>query len=208
MRDGLLVAQPSGDHSVFFYAAEAFADYVLRLQFRLPGPLDQFGKAIGNSGVFLRFRYPHTKWADVNQQEPNANNNPAWVAAVTGFEVQIDEQGKDDFAEKHRTGAVYNIPTGQGGEPKEQDYKPGPILQPGKWYEYEIEVVGDKYTVRLGEAKDGQPTAFQEITTFTKPAGKYQNRGLAPAPDNSSGYIGVQAHTEKVAFRHIRIQKK
>jgi hypothetical protein len=97
---------------------------------------------------------------------------------------------------------------GQNGEPKEQDYTAGPILQPGKWYEYEIEVVGDKYTVRLGEAKDGQPTAFQQITTFTKPAGKYQSRGLAPAPDNSSGYIGVQAHTEKVAFRHIRIQKK
>ncbi|MBV9925544.1 MAG: DUF1080 domain-containing protein [Acidobacteria bacterium] len=208
LRDGLLIAQPSGDHSVFFYAAETFADYVLRLQFRLPGPVDMFGKAIGNSGVFLRFRYPHTKWDDVNQEKKEAAGNPAWVAAVTGFEVQIDEQGIPQYLEKNRTGAIYDIPTGQNGEPKEQDYTAGPVLQPGKWYEYEIEVVGDKYTVRLGEAKDGQPTAFQQITTFTKPAGKYQTRGLAPAPDNSSGYIGVQAHTGKVAFRHIRIQKK
>lgn len=206
LQDGLLIAQPSGDHSVFFYAAERFGDYVLRLQFRLPGPLDQFGKAVGNSGVFLRFRYPHTKWDDVNQQEPKAQGNAAWVAAVTGFEIQIDEQGKDDFAEKHRTGAVYNIPTGQGGEPKEQNYTPGPILLPRKWYEFEIEVVGDKYTVRLGEVKDGQPTVFQEVTSFNKPAGKYQDRGLAPTVDNFSGYIGVQAHTEKLAFRHIRIK--
>jgi hypothetical protein len=143
----------------------------------------------------------------VNQQEPLAQGNPAWVAAATGFEVQIDEQGKDDFAEKHRTGAIYNIPTGQGGEPKEQHYTSSSILQPSKWYEFEIEVAGDKYTVRLGEIKDGQPTAFQDVTTFNKPPGKYQNRGLAPTADNSSGYIGVQAHSEKVTFRHIRIKR-
>jgi hypothetical protein len=94
---------------------------------------------LGNSGVFLRFRYPHTKWEDINQQEPRARNNPAWVAAATGFEVQIDEQGK-------------------------------------------------------------------KVTTFKKPAGKYQDRGLTPTADNSSGYVGLQAHTEKVAFRHIRIK--
>jgi Domain of Unknown Function (DUF1080)/GMC oxidoreductase len=206
LQDGLLVAQPAGDHSVFFYAASRFGDYVLRLQLRLPGPVDQFGKAIGNSGVFLRFRYPHSQWADVNQQEPRARGNSAWVAAATGFEVQIDEQGKDDFAEKHRTGAIYDIPTGQGGEPKEQSYQPGPLLQPKTWYELEVEVAGDRYVVRLGEAKDGQPTTFQEVTTFDKPAGKYQHRGLAPTPENSSGYLGVQAHTGKVAFRHIRIK--
>jgi len=208
LRDGLLVAQPGPDHSVLFYAAESFADYVLRLQFRLPGPVDQFGKIIGNSGVFLRFRYPHTQWADVNQQEPNASTNPAWVAVATGFEVQIDEQGRTDFAEKHRTGAIYNIPTGQGGEPKEQDYTEGPILGPGKWYEFEIEVVGDKYSVSLGEVIEGQQTVSTNVAIFNKPAGKYQDRGLAPAANNSSGYIGVQAYIGKTAFRHIRIQKK
>jgi len=206
LQDGLLVAQPAIDHTVLFYAAERFSNFVLRLQFRLPGPVDQFGKAFGNSGVYLRFRYPHTRWDDVNQQEPNAMRNPAWVAAVTGFEVQIDEQGAPDFADKHRTGAVYNIPTGQNGEPKDQVYQAGPILQPSTWYEYEIEVVGDQYTVRLGEAHDGVPTAFQTITTFSKPANKYPGRGLAPAADNSSGYVGVQAHTSKVAFRRIRLK--
>lgn len=206
LQNGLLIAQPGNDHSVLFYAAERFANYVLRAQFRLPGPVDQFGKAIGNSGMYLRFRYPHTKWADVNQQEPKAQGNAAWVAAVTGFEVQIDEQGKDDFAEKHRTGAIYDVPTGQGGGSQEQMFTAGPILQPSTWYELEIRVVGEKYTVGLGQVGAG-PTVYQPITSFEKPAGKYQGRGLAPTAENSSGYIGVQAHTGKVAFRHIRLKK-
>jgi hypothetical protein len=208
LQDGLLIAQPEGDHSVLFYAAERFADYVLRVQFRLPGPVDQFGKAIGNSGVFLRFRYPHARWDDVNQQEPRAMGNPAWVAVATGFEVQIDEQGRPAFLDKHRTGAVYDVPSGQNGEPKEQVYKPGPILQPGKWYEFEITVAGDKYAVGLGEVKDGQPTGLKRITTFTKPAGKYPLRGLAPTPDNASGYVGLQAHSGKVAFRAVQINPR
>ncbi|HSH58208.1 MAG TPA: family 16 glycoside hydrolase [Acidimicrobiales bacterium] len=211
LQDGLLIAQPGGDHSVLFYAAEAFNDFILRLQFRLPGPVDSFGKAIGNSGVFVRFRYPHTQWPDVNQQEPRAGGNPAWVASATGFEVQIDEQGRDFFFDKHRTGAIYDVPTGQvingQAEPKDQKYTPGPILQPHRWYEYEIEVVGDTYTVRLGEAQEGQATAFQQVTKFKKPAGKYAVRGLPASAGQSSGYLGVQAHSGPVAFRHIRIGK-
>jgi len=205
---GLMIAQPADDHSVLFYGAETFADYDLRMQFKLPGPVDQFGKVIGNSGVFLRFRYPHAQWSDVNQQEPNARSNPAWVAVATGFEVQIDEQGRNDFAEKHRTGAIYNIPTGQGGEPQEQTYTAGPILSPDKWYEFEISVVGDDYSVGLGEVTAGQQAAYANITKFKKPAGQYQTRGLPPAANNSSGYIGIQAYIGKTAFRHIRIQKK
>jgi choline dehydrogenase-like flavoprotein len=206
LQHGLLIAQPGNDHSVFFYAAERFANYVLRAQFRLPGLVDQFGKGIGNSGIYLRFRYPHSKWDDVNQQEPKAQSNAAWVAAVTGFEVQIDEQGKDDFADKHRTGAIYDVPTGQGGGAQEQAFNAGPILHPTTWYELEIRVVGDKYTVGLGQVGTG-PTVYQPISSFEKPAGKYQGRGLAPTADNSSGYIGIQAHTGKVAFRHIRLKK-
>lgn len=211
LQDGLLITQPGRDHSVLFYAAEAFNDFILRLQFRLPGPVDSFGKAIGNSGVFLRFRYPHTQWADVNQQEPQAAGNPAWVAAATGFEVQIDEQGRNSFFDKHRTGAIYDVPTGQvingQAEPNDQEYTPGPVLQAQRWYEYEIEVVRDTYTVRLGEAREGQETAFQQVTKFRKPAGKYAGRGSPASAGQSSGYVGVQAHSGAVAFRHIRVRK-
>jgi hypothetical protein len=211
LQDGLLLAQPGGDQTVLFYAAEAFNDFILRLQFRLPGPVDAFGKAIGNSGVFLRFRYPHTQWADVNRQQPRAGGNPAWVATATGFEVQIDEQGRDFYFEKHRTGAIYDIPTGQvinnQPEPKEQTYTPGPVLQPNRFYEFEIEVRGDTYTVRLGEVQEGQPTAYNQVTSFTKPAGKYEDRGLPASAGQSSGYLGLQAHTGNVTFRRIRIQR-
>ena len=210
MRDGMLVAQPRGDHTVFFYAAEAFDNFVLRLQFRLPGPIDPFGRAIGNSGVYLRFRYPHRQWADVNQREGRAAGNPAWVAAATGFEVQLDEQGRDFFHNKHRTGAIYDIPAGDvvNGQPEaqEQVYTPFAVLLPRQWYEYEIEVNGDTYDVRLGPVVDGQQTAYQDVTSFTKPAGQYADRGLPRAALSHSGYIGIQAHTEAVSFRNIRIQ--
>jgi hypothetical protein len=48
---------------------------------------------------------------------------------------------------------------------------------------------------------------YQDITTFTKLPDKYGTRGLPPSADPFSGYIGVQAHTENVAFRNIRIKK-
>ncbi len=210
LQDGVLVAQPGEGHGVLFYEAEPFDDFVLRLQFRLPGPVDDFGKAIGNSGVFLRFRYPRSDWSDVNEQEPRAATNPAWVAAATGFEVQIDEQGRTHYFEKHRTGAIYDVPTGEviddQAEPADQHYTPGPVLEPNRWYEFEIEVVGDTYAVGLGEAHVGEPTTYQRVTTFTKPAGKYEGRGLPASAGRSSGYIGVQCHSGNVAFRDIRVR--
>jgi choline dehydrogenase-like flavoprotein len=208
LQDGNLIAQPGGDHTVFFYAAERFSDFVLRVQFVLPGPLDPFGKAIGNSGIFVRFRLPHTKWGDVNTWEPRANGNPAWVAVATGFEVQIDEQGAPNFFDKHRTGAVYDIPTGQiiGGitEPTEQSFTPGPILLPAHWYEMEIDVKGDVYIIRVRDAQNSGAT-FKPITRFQKPMGKYPNRGLPFSTSEDSGYIGIQAHSGSVAFRQIQI---
>ena len=207
--NGSLTAQPADDHSVFFYVAETFSDFTLRLQFLLPGPVDQFGKIIGNSGVFVRFRYPHTKWTDVNQQEPRAAGNPAWVAAATGFEVQIDEQGSPSFFDRHRTGALYDIPAGQVingvAEPSEQKFTPGPVLLPAHWYELEIDVRKDVYVVRMRDAQ-AAGSAFQQVSRFQKPAGKYKDRGLAASSDSHSGYIGLQAHSTAVAFRQIQVK--
>lgn len=206
--DGMLVAQPGNDHTVFFYAASTFSDMKLRVQFMLPGPVDSFGKAEGNSGVFVGFRQPHTKWDDVNQREPKARNNPAWVAVATGFEVQIDEQGIPDYLAQHRTGAIYNIPAGETVNgvvsPQEQTFSPGPVLQPQHWYEMEIEIVGDAYTTRLRDAEiAGAP--FQTLTQFTKPVGAYADRGLPASKDPHSGYVGIQAHSGSVRFRQIAV---
>jgi choline dehydrogenase-like flavoprotein len=206
---GALIAQPAGDHSVFVYVAETFSNFTLRLQFLLSGDMDQFGKVVGNSGVFVRFRYPHTKWADVNQGEARAAANAAWVAVESGFEVQIDEQGRPNYFDRHRTGAVYDIPAGQVingvAEPAEQQFTPGPVLLPKHWYEMEIDVQGDLYVVGVRDAQVAGNT-FQQISRFQKPAGKYSDRGLPASADARSGYVGLQAHTTAVAFRQIRIK--
>lgn len=212
--DGLLVAQPQGDHALLYYAAERFGDFTLRLQFRLAGPTDAFGKAEDNAGVFVRFRYPNASWPDVSARTPQADQNPAWVAVDTGFEVQIDERGRPRYFNKHRTGAIYDVPAGDVvdgvTEPALQTFTPGPVLEPGRWYEFEISVSHARFTVGLRDANDDVnvlPTgAFQTLTDFTKPGGApYAHRGLPPQADPRSGYIGVQAHTQKVAFRNVRI---
>jgi choline dehydrogenase-like flavoprotein len=206
--DGVLCAQPGNDHTVCFHAASTFSDFKLRAQFMLPGPVDHFGKASGNSGVFVRFRQPHTKWDDVNQRQPRAKDNPAWVAVETGFEVQIDEQGSPDYLARHRTGAVYDVPAGETVNgvvsPQEQLFTPGPVLLPQHWYELEIEVVGDVYTTRI---RDGEvPNAvFQQLTLFNRPAGRYADRGLPASVDPRSGHVGIQAHSGNVRFRQILV---
>jgi hypothetical protein len=199
--DGALIAQPGDALGLLFYAARTFGDFTLRLQFQLPHPT---GPGNDNSGVFVRFRDPRLPVPDPNNPAVSyPYDNQAWVEVHTGFEVQIDEEargdpsiGEQDGLEKNRTGAIYKIPTGQNGEPQRQIYQQRPALAAGTWHDYKIRVQGDTYTVRL----NGQQT-----TTFTKPAGpEFQRRGLSPA-DPTYGYIGIQTHTGRVAFRRIRV---
>ncbi|MBI3243101.1 MAG: DUF1080 domain-containing protein [Chloroflexi bacterium] len=190
--DGAIVAQPSSDLGLLYYAPRTFGDFVLRLEFRL----DQLED---NSGVFVRFRDPRRPVPDRN--DPGVSypyQNQAWVAVNTGFEIQIDEvargdagRGIPDGLDEHRTGAIYGIALGEGAG--QQTYQRGPVLKAGRWYNYEINVVGDAYTVYL----NGQQT-----TTFTN---SDLFRGRSPERDPNSGYIGLQAHTGRLAFRNIRI---
>jgi len=190
--DGAIVAQPGGDLGLLYYAPRAFGDFVLRLQFRLDRIDD-------NSGIFVRFRDPRQPVPDRN--DPSISHpytNQAWVAVHTGFEVQIDElargdasQGIPDGLNEHRTGAIYGIPLGQGEG--SQTYRRGPVLKAGEWSDCEIKGVGNTYTVYLNGQ---QTTKFTNLGAF---------RGRSPARDPHSGYIGLQAHTGRVAFRNIRI---
>ena len=176
--------RPGGDIGLFFFAANNFSDFTLRLQFRVDSRND-------NSGVFVRFRDPRQPPL-VGLNDPRIAGNPAWLAVDTGFEIQIDEMAQPDQADMHRTGAVYAIPIGGGAG--QQIYARGSALQPGEWNDYEIQVVGDAYDVRL----NGFQTAH---FTNTDPA-----RGLPASLDPLSGYIGLQTHTGAVSFRAIRIQ--
>jgi choline dehydrogenase-like flavoprotein len=196
--DGALVAQPGNAIGLLFYAAEAFENFILRLEFLLPHPR---GQGNDNSGVFVRFRNPQKRVPDRNN--PNDTylyGNTAFVAVDTGFEAQIDEEARGDtrFSEPdgfpyNRTGAIYKI-TSIGTNPGQQDYVNTQQLAVNTWHTYEIEISGQTYVVRL----NGQPsTRFTNTDSY---------RGKPPSVDPASGYIGIQTHTGRVAFRNIQIR--
>lgn len=183
LTDGQIIAYPrSGQFALLYYAPQTFSDFILRLQFRLDD-------TTFNSGVFVRF-YDPRKPPNSIKNDPRVVGNKAWVAVLTGFEVQIDELAVPDNLDKHRTGAIYDIEIGNGAG--QQNYQRGPVIAAGQWMDYEIKVVGDTYTVQLNN---------QQTTTFTNTDA---NRGKPASVDPLSGYIGVQAHTGLVAFRNIR----
>jgi hypothetical protein len=212
--NGEMVSYGDGGLRLFYYATEMFSNFTLRLQFRI------FDAANHNSGVFIRFPRPTLDLSDAlkarTPQEPFFDSgNPAWRPVIAGFEVQIDDNARGDSGKdfygikpepdglfKNRTGAIYKIQAGDRvwhlnfNEPALQNYTPGPLLVPGVWFEYEIVVQGNDFTVFLTNTETG---VRQQTTSFHNTDG---NRGLAP------GFIGVQAYSgSTVAWRHIRIKK-
>ena len=211
--NGEMVSYGDGGLRLFHYATETFSDFTLRLQFRI------FDLANHNSGVFVRFPRPTLDLTSALQPR-TANEqffdpgNAAWKPVISGFEIQIDDNARGDSSKefygirpepdgkfKNRTGAIYKIQAGDRvwhlnfNEPAVQNYTPGPALVPGVWFEYEIEVQGDDYTVFLTNLQSGQRV---RTTTFTNTDG---DRGRAP------GFIGLQAYPgSTVAWRHIRIK--
>jgi hypothetical protein len=114
---------------------------------------------------------------------------------LTGYEAQIDELAAPDGADKHRTGAIYDVDLGAAAGT--QVYQRGSALEPGEWNDYEIAVTGDSYTVKL----NGYQTATFTNTDAT--------RGLPASSDPLSGFVGLQNHPVPggVSFRAVRIKK-
>lgn len=215
-----LVSYGSEDFSLLWYAKEAFDDFTLRLQFRIFDPQRH------NSGVFVRFRNPLSPVAPSIRARAVADRvsidgNPAWTAVYSGFEVQIDDTAKGDSSKdfygrkpepdglwKNRTGALYKIPAGDfishlnQRDAAEQRYMPGPALVPGAWFEYEIRVTGDQYTVNLKNLTTG---STQQTTSYENTD---KERGIAKVAGRPAGYIGIQSYPgQVVAFRNIRIKR-
>ena len=212
--NGEMVSYGDGGLRLFFYAPETFGDFTLRAQFKI------FDPAKHNSGVFLRFPNPKLDLATDELKRRASNeaafdpNNPAWKPVITGFEVQVDDNaigdsGKDFYGIrpepnglfKNRTGAIYKIQAGDRiwhlntNEPAVQNYTPGPPLIPGIWFEYEIVVQGNDYTVFLTNTQTGER---KQTTSFHNTDAE---RGRSP------GFIGMQAYSgNTVAWRHIRIK--
>lgn len=211
--NGEMVSYGDGGLRLLYYATELFSDFTLRLQFRI------FDAANHNSGVFVRFPRPSLDFSvALNPRTANEPffdaSNSAWKPVISGFEVQIDDNARGDSGKdfygikpepdgkfKNRTGAIYKIPAGDRvwhlnfNEPALQTYNPGPALVPGIWFEYEIVVQGDNYTVFLTNLQSSQRT---QTTSFHNTD---MDRGRAP------GAIGIQAYAgSTVAWRHIRIK--
>lgn len=205
--DGVIETRPGGDDlGLLYYAPRPFADVILRLQVRISDPAD-------TTGVHLRCRDPRLPVPTSVLDAPESDEafpsreayaeNAAWLAVDSGFEVQIDERGgaRPEFnvlaeQDRHRTGAIYDVPPGP--QPGQQAYQRGPALIPGQWADLEIAVQGHHYTVRL----NGQQT-----TTFTNVD---PWRGRSAAEDATSGYLGVQAvwfTPGHVDFRAIRLRE-
>ncbi len=198
--DGQIVTVGNGDFALLYYPGRAYADFTLKAQVRI------FDSANHNSGIFLRFQNPLTDLQGTLLQRADALGRPwrtnrAWTAVFSGFEVQVDDNGKPDGLKRHRTGAIYDVPAGDPGEAMQQQAQAGPRMIEGAWYEFEITVQGQQYTVLFGKA-DGSPKV--QTTSFANPEAF---RGVAAGPGQDSGYIGVQAHNDgRVAFRQIQVK--
>jgi glucose/arabinose dehydrogenase/type 1 glutamine amidotransferase len=181
--DGSLRSQ--GGLGMFWYAAEEFEDFSLKLEFQDIAP----GSTRANSGVFVRFPDPRTP----QEERPecgSATGAEAWVAIYCGHEIQIYD---GQSGEPQKTGSVYNFdPVGLGD---------AGATAKGVWNEYEIRVVGQKYTIiRNGVV----------INEFENSPGKQSSRGGDPSTDLRqflSGFVGLQNHgnNDLIEFRNIRV---
>jgi len=179
--DGSL--RSSGGLGMLWYEAQELGDFSVKLLFRDVSA----GSGFANSGVFTRFPDP-TAPGDAECAE---GQSPAWVAISCGHEIQIYD---GPSGEPQKTGSVYNFdPVGldqAGVSPK------------GEWNEYEIRVVGQKYTIiRNGTV----------INEFENTPGQQSSRAGDPPTDLRQfdrGFIGLQNHgtNDLIEFRDIRVQ--
>jgi hypothetical protein len=164
--DGTLRAIPGSDIGLYWHSTPAPADFELALEWRQVSDDD-------NSGVFVRFPDPQSK----------GYNNTAYVAVDYGFEIQIDNRGFPDGADKHTTGAIYNI--------DQQAFTRVAPRAVGEWNDYRIRAVGQTYTVELNGV---QTTRFEN--------GNVARGVAAPA------FVGLQTHPApgSISYRNIRIR--
>lgn len=215
--DGEIVTYGSADFALLYFATKAFSDFHLRLQFRCFDPNNN------NSGVFVRARDPRLRLPAELASRADAEKvegNPAWSAAISGFEVQIDDNARGDVNKdfygrkpepdglwKNRTGAIYKIPAGDfiyhlgRNDARLQQYTPGPPLVPGVWFQYDIVVTGNHYEVTLTNTLSG---ASRVTTIFDNPDAA---RGVAQQNGQPVGFIGIQSYpSSPLAFRDIWIK--
>ncbi|HWM10817.1 MAG TPA: family 16 glycoside hydrolase, partial [Solirubrobacteraceae bacterium] len=165
---------------MLWYPVRPYGDFSLKLSFR-----DVGAGSTGNSGVFVRFPDPRGDLPPCGEGE-----DAAWVAIYCGQEVQINDHQE---SEAQKTGSIYNFDPLAAGEAGE--------VPKGEWSEYEIRVVGQRYTVLRNGAV---------INTFDNEVPRASSRPDDPPTQErqfAEGYIGIQNHGEndKIQVRDVRV---
>lgn len=165
---------------MLWFPERTYDDFSLKFQWRDDAP----GTGNANAGAFVRFPQPHD-----HPEEPR----PEWVAIKYGHEVQILDRPDGDM---YKTGSVYGfdrVGLGNAG-----------VTPKGTWNDYEIQVVGQRYTVYRNGVL---------INEFHNTRGQdfFPARGGDPGTDGrryASGYVGLQVHgtTDVISYRDIRIR--
>jgi hypothetical protein len=180
-----------GGLGMLWYPVSQYGDFSLRLQFRDERTDDGFT----NSGVFVRF--PDLRDVPLDQRPEcgtvgAAQTSQAWVAIYCGQEIQIYD---GPTGEPQKTGSIYNF------DPL--DLAQAMPTPKGVWNDYEIQVVGQHYTIiRNGVV----------INEFDNTPGKASSRAGDPPTDLrqfAEGYIGLQNHSnsDKIAIRKVRVRR-
>jgi choline dehydrogenase-like flavoprotein len=152
------VLETFGSYGLYWYTKEQFANFILKLDWRVARRDD-------NSGVFIRTPGP-------------AVADPLNAAVAQGHEVQIDERGFDSVSgtEGHpqkRTGAIYDLQA-------PSSFPSRPI---GEWNTYLIEANGSQIRVTLnGQSVNvykstRQSSGFIALQAY-KPSSRVQFRNL------------------------------
>jgi glucose/arabinose dehydrogenase/type 1 glutamine amidotransferase len=189
--DGSGGLDPVDGLGMLWYPVEQYGDFKLKFQFR-EGRTDG---GLSNGGAFVRFPDPRTPLAqrtDACAKTGNAATDEAWVAIYCGHEIQLYDGSGD---EQQKTGSIYNFD-------RNDLTKIGKPSKVGEWNDYEIEVVGQSYTVR----RNGQV-----IKQFQNSPGKQSSRAGDPPTDQrqfAQGFVGFQNHggSDRMQYRDIRVE--
>ena len=191
--DGSEAMRTVGGLGMLWYAQRDYGDFQLKFQFREA----RTDAGWSNGGAFVRFPNPETI-AALPANSPDrpsctrGQRDEAWIAIYCGHEIQAHDN--PGGTEPQKTGSVYNF------EPL--DISQARPVEKGDWTDYEIRVVGQKYTI----IRDGQV-----INEFDNAIDKASSRSTDPPTQErrfARGYIGLQNHgtSDKIDYRRVTVR--
>ena len=123
-----------GGMGLLWYTKRKFLNFILKVNWKTSTKGD-------NSGVFVRFADP---------------DDDPWIAANTGYEIQIYDAEPTDGNAMHRTGAIYN-------------FAPPSIFaskEPGQWNTFQIHAIGQSYAVILNNTRVTEFTGNRQLEGY------------------------------------------